>query len=211
MKGPRKRAWYRTLYKIIFYSGAAWLIGLGFFYVTLPKPADINHDNPLNAEALIVLTGGKNRLETALDILKKYPDKRLLISGVNPIVEQSELRALTGSENTLFDCCVDIDQVSENTAANAVEGSKWIQKNKFQTVIIITADYHIRRSMMLFQNQAPQITFTGHAVQTDADLSFLAREYNKYLFTVIQLALGITPNVRVTQTSALTASSIVTG
>jgi uncharacterized SAM-binding protein YcdF (DUF218 family) len=195
----RKQKWFKALFYFLFYISAGWTLGFGFFYLQLPKAPIAGETYKVKTDALIVLTGGKGRLETALNVLKNNTDKRLLISGVNPVVEQSELSALTGSEATLFDCCVDLDRKSKNTAANAYESAKWIQSNNYRTVTIITADYHVPRSMVLFKNAAPNVLFTGYAVTTDAELSFLIREYNKYLFTVIQLGVGVEPTVRVVE------------
>lgn len=199
MTTRKKHNSFKWLYQFAFYLATGWLLGLGFFYTSLPQSTAYQHQSQITAEGLIVLTGGQGRLEAALDILKANPGKRLLISGVNPIVEQSELSALTGSEAALFDCCVDIDRLSQNTAANAQEGMKWLRANGFNSAMIITADYHLRRSMMLFNHQAPTVKLTGYAVQTNANMSYMIREYNKYLATVAQLAIGITPTVRTAQ------------
>ncbi len=197
MAQTKKNSWFRLLYRLGFYTITIWAIGLAFFFIAMPSPPVHTTDSHLDVEALIVLTGGKGRLETAISVLNNHTDKRLLIAGVNPIVEQAELSALTGSEAALFDCCVDIDRLSQNTAANAQIGAKWVKEHKFNSVAIITADYHVRRSMLLFENALPDISISGYAVETNPDLSFLIREYNKYLFTVFQLAVGIPPNVRV--------------
>ena len=69
-------------------------------------------ENPVPADAIIVLTGGRSRIDAALDLLKSGKGERLLISGVNPVAGREALRAATGADKQLFICCVDIDNAA---------------------------------------------------------------------------------------------------
>ena len=57
-------------------------------------------------------------------------------------------------------------------------------------MILVTADYHMPRSLILFRRAMPDVTVTPHAVDTEAPLGFLIREYNKYLITLLRDALN---------------------
>ena len=104
--------------------------------------------NPASADAIIVLTGGQSRIDAALDLLKSGKGQRLLISGVNPVASNESLRAATGADQALFKCCVDIDREALDTIGNAEESAEWVEKHNFRSVILVTNNYHMPRSML---------------------------------------------------------------
>src|SRR4051794_20535567 len=104
--------------------------------------------NPPSADAIIVLTGGQSRIDAALDLLKSGKGERLLISGVNPVASSESLRAATGADRALFKCCVDIDREALDTIGNAEESAEWVEKHNYQSVILVTNNYHMPRSLL---------------------------------------------------------------
>ena len=109
-KGGARPAWVAALrvsaYSIIALAGL-FAGGFGLFasYISgMSTPGA-----QAAADGIIVLTGGEARLTAALDLLKSGKGKRLLISGVNPSTGRNTLRAATGSDRKLFNCCVDFD------------------------------------------------------------------------------------------------------
>ncbi len=125
---------------VAFVAGFAWFAN----EVSLLKPPD----EPVPADAIIVLTGGQSRLGAALELLKSGKGERLLISGVSPITGAGDLQNATGTEEALFSCCVDIDRVALNTVGNAAESAKWIHEHAYKSVIVVTNNYHMPRSML---------------------------------------------------------------
>lgn len=105
-------------------------------------------EDPATADAIIVLTGGQARLNAALHLLKSGKGQRLLISGVHPRAGLEQLRAVTGGDKTLFTCCVDIDHAALDTIGNAQESAKWVESHAYQSVILVTNNYHMPRSML---------------------------------------------------------------
>ena len=128
---------------------------------TISPPASEN-----KADAIVVLTGGAHRIQFALDLLQKGEGKRLLISGVNPATSEAELRRLTGFSKAIFDCCVDIGYEAIDTIGNASETAKWIGKNGFARIIVVTNDYHIPRSILELETASPQAAFLAWPVET---------------------------------------------
>jgi uncharacterized SAM-binding protein YcdF (DUF218 family) len=104
--------------------------------------------NVPRADAIIVLTGGQARIDAALDLLKAGKGKRLLISGVNPAADRDALQAATGGDDKLFSCCVDIDHAALDTIGNAEESAKWVQSHEYGSVILVTNNYHMPRSLL---------------------------------------------------------------
>lgn len=109
----------------------------------LDTPAD-----PQPADAIIVLTGGSARVDTGVELLMAGKGTRLLISGVNPMARMEDLQRATGGDRELFDCCVDIDHAALDTIGNAEESARWVVEHAFASVILVTNNYHMPRSLM---------------------------------------------------------------
>ena len=91
----------------------------------------------------------------AMDLLEKGLGKRLLITGVNPASKRAMKTLLHGGE--LFDCCVDLGFAALNTHGNAEEAASWVQRHHYSSLIIVTADYHMPRSMVEFGAEMPGV------------------------------------------------------
>ena len=145
-------------------------------------------------DAIIVLTGGTNRVARALDLLAEGKADSLFISGVNKGVKLKELLSLWGYEKTLPDCCIILGYEAETTLGNALEAQKWLRQNKVKTVRLITATYHMPRSSLEFHHALPETEIVTHPVipegfKPDTEnfwkLSFL--EYHKFIISLIRV------------------------
>jgi uncharacterized SAM-binding protein YcdF (DUF218 family) len=108
---------------------------------TLKPPAEPR------ADAIIVLTGGYQRIDQAVELLQKGAGKRLLISGVHPSTTPAQIRKTTTGSADLFDCCVDIGYDAIDTIGNAEEASNWIHAKGYRSVLVVTNNYHMPRSL----------------------------------------------------------------
>ena len=95
---------------------------------TLKPPADPK------ADAIVVLTGGYQRIDQAVELLQKGAGKRLLISGVHPTTTPAQIRKMTQGSADLFSCCVDIGYDAIDTIGNAEEAASWIHAKGYQSV-----------------------------------------------------------------------------
>jgi uncharacterized SAM-binding protein YcdF (DUF218 family) len=177
----------------------AFAAGFGFFASHISGMA--TPKNLPSADAIIVLTGGQARIDAGLDLLKSGKGERLLISGVNPVADRDELRAATGADRTLFSCCVDIDHAAVDTIGNAEESAKWVRSHQYGSVILVTNNYHMPRSMLEMGRYIGEAELQPYPVvntrldngkwMTKPDaLRVLFTEYNKYL---LALARGVVP------------------
>ena len=157
--------------------------------------------NPAKADAIIVLTGGQSRLDAAMDLLASGKGERLLISGVHPSASRRQLQAATGGDKNLFSCCVDIDRAALDTIGNAEESAKWVESHAYGTVILVTNNYHMPRSLLEMGRLLHGAKLEPYpVVNSNLDnggwltkpraLRVLFTEYNKYL---LALARGIVP------------------
>lgn len=181
--------------RFLAYLVIAWGLGFALFFLRLPAPLETN---TIKADAIVVLTGGKGRLDAGIELLQQGRAKRLLISGVHPDVLKQELSELTGAAPALFECCVDLDYAAGNTSGNALETANWVNKHGYQKLILVTADYHIQRSIILFRKALPEATIHPYPVSVNVGPFMLAREYSKYLITLVQEAFQPTPAAETT-------------
>lgn len=182
MAAKKQLVMIRALVKMLAYAFIAWALGFGLFVIKLPSTAPMTTEK---ADAIVALTGGAGRLKAAVSLLENKKAKRLLISGVHKDVMGHELPKITGANPTLFECCVDLDYAADSTYGNARETHAWVQKHKYKSLIVVTANYHMPRSIALFRRAMPDMHLIPHPVQSDILPFALAREYNKYLFILV--------------------------
>ena len=100
------------------------------------------------ADAIVALTGGQSRLEKSVLLLASHKATRLLISGAHVETSKTDLLRAIGANQSLFDCCVDIGYEAQDTVGNANETVRWLKKNGFKSVILVTNNYHMPRSIL---------------------------------------------------------------
>lgn len=153
------------------------------------------------ADGIVVLTGGMSRMGAGLELLKAGKARRLLISGVNPVARVDDLQLATGGDRELFNCCVDIDRAALNTIGNAEESAKWASANTYGSIIVVTNNYHMPRSLLEMRRILPaaelqpypvvNTPLTDGAWLIDADaLRVLLTEYTKYVAALARGALS---------------------
>lgn len=145
------------------------------------------------ADAIVVLTGGSARIDGALKLLDEGRAGRLLISGVNPSVTSADLADLVaGDLRDQLACCVDLGRRAIDTVGNAAETRDWVEANGFSSLIVVTSDYHMPRSMTELAGAMPAVALIPFPVsnpdlrfadwwQDRATFTLLVREYGKYL------------------------------
>ncbi len=172
-----------------------WIMGLIWFVDEVPT----NRTEDLTrTDAIIVLTGGTGRLEAGLQLLSEGYAKLLFISGVARGIDVQALLKLVSRNRNDFACCIVVGYRADNTAGNAVETTKWIVENKFDSLRLVTASYHMPRSLFEFRRKMPNIKIVPHPVfppqfkrqswwRWPGSAQLLASEFNKYLLSKIGL------------------------
>ena len=157
----------------------AYAIGFILFAFTLGKSAPADS---APTDAAIVLTGGPGRIEHAIDILRDGKARRLLVAGADPSVTKADLARRIKGSNELVKCCVDLGSESVDTRSNAEEAGRWLAQRHFESVRLITSDWHMRRARYEFQKGlGGKYVLTTDAVRTEPSFVTLFGEYNKYL------------------------------
>lgn len=165
----------------------AWGLGFGLFAVALPDPAGGEL-----TDAVVVLTGGKGRIERGLEVLGAREAKRMLVSGVDPSVREGELASLKGAPLALFRCCVDLGKDAVDTRTNADEAARWMKKRGYKSVRLVTTDWHMRRARLeLRRAVGKDIRVVGDSVESVPGLLVLVREYNKFWVRWLAIQVGL--------------------
>ena len=142
-----------------------WLSGLAAFADRLARltPAE----PPARADGIVALTGRSDlRLIAATDLLVAGKARRMLISGVNRQVRRSDLLAITHAPKPIFDCCVDLGFLAEDTLGNAQEAADWAHAMGFHNLIVVTADFHMPRALLELRALAPDLALQAYPLAT---------------------------------------------
>lgn len=186
----------RITLRIAVVVAVLWGAGFYVFARDLPQAVDDTHTH---TDAIVVLTGGRGRLETALDLLTEGLAAKLFVSGVYRGVDVAKLLELTQHAPKELSCCIGIGE-AENTIANASETRLWAVKNAVHSIRLVTSAYHMPRALLEFHYAMAGFTVIPHPVfNTHVKLKhwwrwpgtamLIASEYNKFLVAWSRIAL----------------------
>src|SRR3546814_1991195 len=125
----------------------------------MPVPDDRRTD------AIIVLTGGSERLPTGLDLLSRDRADKLFVSGVYAGVEVAELLRLSRQSPQELACCIVLGYAANDTRGNAVETAAWVHAEGYKSLRLVTSNYHMARSLLEFRRLMPEIEIVPHPVR----------------------------------------------
>ena len=175
------------------------LLVCGFFWFFLQIPTEeVQLDR--SADGIVVLTGAAARIPDAIELLAAERGKRLLISGVYRNTRSTEIARLTPLYSKYFSCCIDLDRSALNTFGNAIQTRHWAREHNFNSLIIVTSNWHMPRAMNELAHQLPDVTLIPYPVISDRmkndpwwsngpTARLLIGEYFKYLFGIFRLRI----------------------
>jgi uncharacterized SAM-binding protein YcdF (DUF218 family) len=157
--------------------------------------------DPTPADGIVTLTGASDqRIEAATTLLQQGLGQRLLVSGVNPTVRRSQVRRLTGAQQALYDCCIDLGFEAPNTLGNARETAEWARTKNYRSLILVTADFHMPRAMLELHSSMPEAIIQSYPIpqapldaqrwwMTTRGAERMSIEYCKYLAILFREAI----------------------
>ena len=166
----------------------------GFIWFAAP-PSPENEAVP--TDAIVVLTGGPLRLQSGMALLRDGKGRKLFVSGVNQQVDLDELLRVSGNAPDWASCCTALGHDADNTLGNARETAQWMRRQGFSSLRLVTAWYHMPRSLLELDRAMPEIEIVAHPVFPDevswehwwashGTLLVLASEYGKYLGALLR-------------------------
>jgi uncharacterized SAM-binding protein YcdF (DUF218 family) len=201
----RPRGWLRAA---IVGALAIIFVGAGFGFVGFLSQLRGSEERPArNADGIVVLTGGSSRVSDAIELLAAGYGKRLLISGVHPTNDVHDISRTLPDNHKLLSCCVDLDRSAINTRSNAAETRRWARERGFNSLIVVTSNYHMPRAIVELSHAMPDVTLIPFVVIGDrwrdepwwasgATLRLLLSEYAKYVAAEVRVrfeAAGLAP------------------
>lgn len=198
----RRRRWIAGVTGALLAVGAAWAGGLIWFAGEIPRRVE---DPMRPTDAIVVLTGGSGRLTTGLELLAEKRAKKLFVSGVWHGVDMTELLRISRQAPEEVACCVVLGYSADDTAGNAGETASWMRAEGYRSLRLVTANYHMRRALLEFQDAMPEVTVIPHPVfpaqpgqgewwPWPGPARLIIGEYNKYLAAVARRwAIGPSP------------------
>ena len=175
----------------------AWLAGFVWFAETIPHepPAPGSAAAERHTDAIVVLTGGSERLAAGLELLAEGKAGKLFVSGVYHSVDVRELLRVTRLKPAEAECCIVLGYAADNTIGNAAETAAWMRAEHFTSLRLVTANYHLRRSLLEFRMAFPEAEIVPHPVVPAAvrvsdwwlwrrTTGLIVTEYNKYLIAL---------------------------
>lgn len=170
-------------------------LSLGFVWYSYQTKNFSNIKTPPKSDAIVVLTGGANRIQTAFSLMDKNLGDRLLITGVNWRTSKSAIFSALNRDIKNSKITVDLDHLALDTIGNANETAHWAKKHDYKKLIIITSSFHISRSLLEFELAMPNIelipypAFTDRIKNTDQNLRSDLKEYGKLVATTLRILI----------------------
>jgi uncharacterized SAM-binding protein YcdF (DUF218 family) len=157
----------RALLVLLVLAALLWIAGFVDFVRRLPEPGAAEDGT---ADAIVVLTGGAERLREGLRLLAEARAPRLFISGVHPDATLAQLLAFVPEYKSdpaaaaAVACCVVLGRAAADTEGNARETAAWLRGQHLRSLFLVTADYHMPRSLLEFRRALPDAEIKPHAV-----------------------------------------------
>lgn len=182
--------------KLIYAILSCFFGGYILFVGTTPTTVT---DTTTKTDAIVVLTGAPGRIACAVDLLDKGYAGQLLISGVSPQENLTNLLKSQKCDDKIISMTpalstIDMGVRARTTVGNAVETEKWIQDRKIKSIRLVTSALHMRRSLLEFKRIAPDLVVIPHPVNIIFWRSFIDTpklikksilEYTKYLMALV--------------------------
>jgi uncharacterized SAM-binding protein YcdF (DUF218 family) len=184
---------------LLIISGAAliWTAGLVAFSLSIPtKPSD----RVSKTDAIVVLTGGSERIAEGLALLRAGLGKKLLVTGVAGGLSLADALDVSAEDLEDVACCVELGHTAADTAGNAQEAAHWMMREGFTSLRLVTGSYHMPRSLLEFERVMPEAriianpVFPGHVKVEQwwrfrGTAGLIASEFAKYLGVTLRAYL----------------------
>jgi uncharacterized SAM-binding protein YcdF (DUF218 family) len=129
------------------------LLALAILFVDFAYKTFSLKQRELKTDAIVVLTGGRGRVEEGLRLYREHKALWLFFIGVDPAVQKGDLLKSGDREK---DEGVLMEKVSRNTLENAFYARDLIVKKDIHSIRLITSRYHMKRATLIFRNLLPK-------------------------------------------------------
>lgn len=143
-----------SLLKGLFFLLFTLLLVLSVLFVDFVYKTFSVQQRDIRADAVVVLAGGKGRVDEGVKLYRQGKGERLFLIGVDPAVRKTDLvREKPGERNSDE---VYLEKVSRNTLENAIFARELLLRHHVRSMLLITSRYHMKRSLLIFRNVFPK-------------------------------------------------------
>ncbi len=180
-------------------TGAVLILGVwgvSLFVFAAAMPVTVERPD-VRTDAIVVLTGGSGRLRAGLDLLIADKADQMFVSGVYRGVDVTQLLAVQQQRPEAVANRISIGN-ADNTVENASETGAWMAEQRFSSLRLVTAAYHMPRSLLEFRAVMPDVEIVPHPVFPEhvkqeewwawpGTTALTISEFNKFLFAWLRL------------------------
>ena len=189
---PRGRGLARLVLGAGLGLALVWSLGLGWFLHLAARQGT----RVAQADGIVALTGGPERVEIALRLLEAGAAGRLLVSGTGERTDLAALAHRAGIDPAPLADRITLGRAARSTRGNALETQAWARERRINSILLVTAWFHMPRALAELRRTLPGETVLPWPVGR-LSLEELARdgmarriigEYHKYLASAAGLS-----------------------
>lgn len=177
----KKKRLIKYLLLITFTSLMAW--GAGFAYF-IHEANSYKVDSTTATDAIVVISGARQRIETGIKLLQNEYAPILFITGIAPNNDMSRFLV----EHKVHPEQVIYGGISKSTREDITEIYKFLNNHDLDSIRLVTSFYHMPRALAEAHKIFPQrIIVLPHPIHSNYNKNYalLFEEYNKYLLLLL--------------------------
>ena len=201
MSTGRARVWLRATIAAPVALAVLWAAGFLWFVSHLPRQAAAE---AAPTDGIVVLTGGRDRIDAGVVLLNEGRGGKLFISGANEGASSVTIQSLR-ERSAKYDCCIEVGFEAVDTAGNAAETAAWVDRERIASLLVVTATYHMPRGLVELRRAMPDVALIPHPVfpelvridawwKSPGTAKVIASEATKYWFALLRAQ--ILPHLR---------------
>lgn len=181
-----------------------WACALALFVHLIPRTPV---GDSVSTQAIVVLTGGSLRIAYGFELLEKDKAEHLFISGIGKNLKLADVLHEHAASDRVKQLAqqgrITLGYEASSTRGNAQETAKWVQKEQIRSIRLVTANYHLPRSMMELRRAMPDVIIIPDPVFPDrfqidgawwkdrVTRGLLLSEFHKYLASWMLWQVGV--------------------
>ena len=128
-------------------------VGVTALFIDFTYKTYSYRQNDQKADAIVVLAGGKGRVEEGIRLYREHRARHLYFIGVDPSVRRSDLYRPRQGDPPVEG--VVLEKTSRNTLENAIYARDLFARDNVRSILLLTSRYHMKRASILFRNALP--------------------------------------------------------
>ena len=187
--------------RVVLVALAICCIGYVVGFLVFARKAEQMSPGLATTDAIVVLTGGSERLNTGMRLLASGRAQVLFVTGVHEDVDVDDLMAVSRNAPVSLVHRIVLGHGALDTAGNATETAAWALQEGVASLQLVTSDYHMPRSLLEFGAALPDVQVWPYPVSSQrvhldewwlwpGTTRLLFVEYNKFLMAYCRIAFA---------------------